>query len=108
MSSDRDRRSQRDSETTQDETPSRSLADNIRFGLGIGGGALLVLFLAQNFEDASINLLWFEFTMPLFFALLMAAVLGALATMALGFFRRRAKEAQLKDRAYIEKQKAKK
>lgn len=85
----------------------RSLTENVRLGLGIAGSVLLLLFLVQNFEDANINLLWFEFTMPLFFALLAAAILGALASMAFGFFRRRAKEAEQKERLRMEKEKKK-
>lgn len=82
---------------TPDAEDQRSLMDNLKLGGGIAGGILLVLFLAQNFEDASINILWFEATMPLFFALLLAAVLGAVATFAFGFFRRRARRVERRE-----------
>ena len=75
----------------------RSLMDNIKLGGGIAGALLLILFLIQNSEKARINVLWMEFQMPLFFALLLAAVLGACASMLFGFFRRRARRVERRE-----------
>jgi uncharacterized integral membrane protein len=58
----------------------RSLADNLR----LGGGAVLLLalaiFLLQNLDDAEINFLWFDWKLPLVFALVLSAAVGSLAT----------------------------
>ena len=75
----------------------RSLMDNLKLGGGIAGALLLILFLIQNSEEARINVLWMEFQMPLFFALLLAAVLGAFASMLFGFFRRRARRVERRE-----------
>ncbi len=74
-----------------------SVMDRIKLGGGIAGAVLLVLFLAQNSEDANITILFKDFTMPLFFALLLAAVLGAFASMLFGFFRRRARRVERRE-----------
>jgi uncharacterized integral membrane protein len=67
----------------------RTLTDNLRLG---GAGLLilaLLLFFAQNFEDANINFLWFEWETPLVMALVLSAVLGGLAGWLLATLRGR-------------------
>jgi uncharacterized integral membrane protein len=58
----------------------RTTIDNVRIGAGVALVAALVLFFAQNFEEANIDFLWFDWEMPLVFALLISALFGSLAT----------------------------
>jgi uncharacterized integral membrane protein len=64
----------------------------------IGGGVafgLLLLFLLQNLQDAEINFLWFEWNIPVIWALLASAAFGAIA--ALGFSALRGRRARSKE-----------
>ena len=74
----------------EQEAVQRSLAENIRLGAGIALIAALVLFVAQNFEDAEISFLWFDPEIPLAFALIISALVGALAAWLFSTFRGRA------------------
>jgi uncharacterized integral membrane protein len=74
---------------TPEPKPS-SLGDRLRLGAGAGGLILLVIFFLQNLQDATINILWFEWETSMIWALLVAAVLGALVALALSWFRGRA------------------
>ena len=67
-----------DNRSLQEALPGRSLTDNLKIGGGIAIIAAFVIFLFQNTEDAEISFLFWDSTMPLFFALLLAAGLGAL------------------------------
>lgn len=58
----------------------RSLADNIKLGAGVLLVGALALFFLQNFDDAQINFLWFDWELPLVFALVLSAAVGGLAT----------------------------
>jgi uncharacterized integral membrane protein len=58
----------------------RSLGDNLRIGGGVALLLGLALFLVQNFDEAQINFLWFDWELPLVFALLLSAAVGSLAT----------------------------
>ena len=58
----------------------RSLGDNLRLGGGVALLLGLALFLIQNFDDAQINFLWFDWELPLVFALVLSAAVGSLAT----------------------------
>ena len=58
----------------------RSLADNLRLGGGIALLAALALFFVQNLDDADIDFLWFNWDLPLVFALVLSAAVGGLAT----------------------------
>lgn len=82
----------------------RSLVGQIRLWGGIGGAALLVLFLVQNLDDARVRFLFWKFDIPLIFALIASAILGAVAVQVFGFFRRRAKEAALRERAAFQRE----
>jgi uncharacterized integral membrane protein len=65
------------------------MTDNARLaGAGVLVLALLVFF-AQNLDDANISFLWFDWEIPLFFALVLSAVLGGLATWLLTTLRGR-------------------
>jgi uncharacterized integral membrane protein len=68
----------------------RTLTDDVRLGGGIGIVLALVLFFAQNFDDAKISFLWFDWTMPLVFALLISAAFGGLSTWLFSTLRGRA------------------
>jgi len=57
-------------------------------GLGLAAAALLV-FVVQNTEDAQFNWLMIEITMPLWLALVIAAVLGAVIANLGGWMLRR-------------------
>jgi uncharacterized integral membrane protein len=103
MTRDRDQRQQA-AEYPEVEGP--GVLDRVRLGIGIVGALLLVLFLLQNLQDAEINFLWFTWDMPMVFALVASAVLGALAWGIVGFFRRRSQDSAL--RARIEAEHARK
>ena len=49
----------------------------------------MVLFFAQNFDDAQISFLWFDREVPLVLALLLSAAFGGLATWLLTTIRGR-------------------
>ena len=68
----------------------RSLAENIRLWSGIAALALLALFFVQNFGQAEIRFLFFSWEMPLVFALLISAGVGAIASWLFGTLRGRA------------------
>jgi uncharacterized integral membrane protein len=73
-----------------EQLPGRSLTDNLKLGGGIAIIAALVIFLLQNLEDADVTFLFWEWTFPLFFALLLAAGLGAIVAWMFTTFRGRA------------------
>ncbi len=67
-------------------------------GRGVGNGAIIVLvvaavallaFVVQNTEDVRFNWLMIELTMPLWLALVIAAVLGAIIANLGGWLLRR-------------------
>lgn len=72
-----------------EQLPGRSLTDNLKLGGGIAIIAALVIFLLQNLEDAEVTFLFWEWTFPLFFALLLAAGLGAIVSWMFTTFRGR-------------------
>lgn len=91
----------RDDPRTGVAADERSVADTIRLGLGIALALALALFFIQNFDDADINFLWMERSIPLVFALLISAVIGGLVTWLLLALRGRSarKERELELRA---------
>lgn len=89
MSSQMDDR-ERDTAAQEPLAGERTVTDNIRLGGGIAVVLALVLFFAQNFDDAKISFLWFDWTMPLVFALLLSAAFGGLATWLFSTLRGRA------------------
>jgi len=66
----------------------------VRLILFLVGIALLVIFIAQNSEEAQVELLWFEGFFPLSILIIGSALLGAVITMLGGMIvrRRRRKE----------------
>lgn len=72
-------------------TEGRSLLGQIRLWGGIGAGALLVAFLAQNLQTAEVNFLWMSYDIRMIYALGMAAALGAITFFFLGVLRRRSR-----------------
>jgi uncharacterized integral membrane protein len=64
----------------QEAVEQRSLGDNLRIGGGVALLAALALFLIQNFDEAQISFLWFDWDLPLVFALVLSAAVGSLAT----------------------------
>jgi uncharacterized integral membrane protein len=80
-------------------TKERSLGSQIRLWGGLAGAALLLLLLFQNLNRTDVTFLFWEWEVPLVLALIIAAVLGAVAAQVFGYFRRRAKEAELLERA---------
>ncbi len=89
MSSQMDDR-ERDTAAQEPLAGERTVTDNIRLGVGAAIVLALVLFFAQNFDDAKISFLWFDWTMPLVFALLLSAAFGGLATWLFSTLRGRA------------------
>ena len=72
----------------------RSLGDTLRLGGGVALVLALALFFIQNFDDARISFLWFDRSIPLVFALLLSAAVGALATWLFSTLRGRAARRQ--------------
>jgi uncharacterized integral membrane protein len=62
----------------------------LSFGLvaTIAGGGLLILFIAQNTQDVTLEFLFWSFTWPLWLFTLVVAVLGAVVWIGLGVLRR--------------------
>ena len=54
----------------------------------LGGGALLVIFMLQNTQDARVEFLFWEFTWPVWLLILVSAAAGALIWLGLGILRR--------------------
>jgi uncharacterized integral membrane protein len=54
----------------------------------LGGGGLLVLFMAQNTEEVTLEFLFWSFTVPLWLFTLTVAVLGSIVWIGLGVLRR--------------------
>lgn len=73
----------------------RPLAERVKLWAGIAAAALLLLFLLQNLQEATIHFLWFDWEVALILALLLAAIVGGAATWLLTTFRwRRRRESQ--------------
>jgi uncharacterized integral membrane protein len=54
----------------------------------VGGGALLVVFMAQNTEDVTLDFLWLSFTWPVWLLSLIMAFVGAVVWFGAGVLRR--------------------
>jgi uncharacterized integral membrane protein len=54
----------------------------------LGGGGLLVVFMAQNTDDVTLKFLFWSFTVPLWLFTLAVAILGAVLWIGLGVLRR--------------------
>jgi uncharacterized integral membrane protein len=54
----------------------------------IGGAALLIIFMAQNTEEVTLEFLFWDFNWPLWLLVLLSAVIGALVWLGLGMIRR--------------------
>jgi len=67
-----------------------------RRGLRLSGGAIasasglgaLGIFMVQNTEDVTVQFLFWDFTWPLWFLILVAALIGAIVWLGLGVLRR--------------------
>lgn len=69
----------------------RSQFGLVRLWVGIAAGCLLVLFLFQNLQKAEVNFLWMSYDIRTIYALLIAAALGALTALSIGYLRGRAR-----------------
>jgi uncharacterized integral membrane protein len=73
-------------------SPSASKQAGIRLSGGaiaaIGGGVLLVIFMAQNTERVTLEFLFWDFRWPLWVVVLLSATVGALIWLGLGVIRR--------------------
>jgi uncharacterized integral membrane protein len=54
----------------------------------LSGLAVLVIFMAQNTEDVTVDFLFWDFTWPVWLLTLAAALVGALVWFGLGVLRR--------------------
>lgn len=67
-----------------------------RRGLRLGGGAIasiggvaaLAIFMIQNTEDVTVQFLVWDFTLPVWLLILVAALVGAVVWLGLGVLRR--------------------
>jgi uncharacterized integral membrane protein len=73
------------------DKPGRGLFGSVKFYGGIGAVGLLGIFFAQNMQDVELNILWMSWTTPMFFALVLAAALGAVAAWFFSTMRGRAR-----------------
>jgi uncharacterized integral membrane protein len=51
----------------------------VKLGLGALAVTLLVVFFLQNLQEVDIHFLWFDWTTRMLYALVIAAIVGALA-----------------------------
>jgi uncharacterized integral membrane protein len=83
--------------------PEASLGDRVKLAGAFAAGAALVLFLLQNLQEVDVNFLWMEWHIQMVAALVAAAILGALTTMLIGFFRRRSHDAAMRQQVALER-----
>jgi uncharacterized integral membrane protein len=76
----------------QSPTPTGTASSGARLSGGaiaaLGGGGLLVVFMAQNTQDVTLQFLFWSFTWPLWLLILVTAALGSLLWIGLGVLRR--------------------
>ncbi|MHB8375656.1 MAG: hypothetical protein ACYDEB_01680 [Dehalococcoidia bacterium] len=77
-----------------ERTAAANLWGRVKLIVGLIALAVLTLFLLQNFQHADIRFLWFEWRTRMVFALLAAAVAGAIATIVIGALQVRGKGKQ--------------
>ena len=70
--------------------PSSSFRDllrqiNARMVLGFLAAVALIVFIAQNTDDAQVNFLWMDWSIPLFLLLLITVALSALCTVIISW-----------------------
>jgi uncharacterized integral membrane protein len=81
-------------QSTGDEGTSQQAErqQGLRLGGGaiasIAGGGALVLFMAQNTDDVTVQFLGWKFTWPVWLLILISALIGALVWFGLGVLRR--------------------
>lgn len=72
-----------------------------RLGFGaiasIAGGGLLLIFILQNTQDVQVDFLFWDFTWPLWFLLVVSATLGAVLWLGLGLLRRHRRRKERRD-----------
>ena len=78
--------------TQRSPTPTGTASNGARLSGGalaaLSGGGLLVVFMAQNTQDVTLQFLFWSFTWPLWLLILVTAALGALLWIGLGVMRR--------------------
>jgi uncharacterized integral membrane protein len=68
----------------------------IKLVVGLIALGALILFLVQNFQGAKVNFLWFTWHTQVIWALLAAAIAGAIATIVFGTLQARNAKARTK------------
>lgn len=61
-----------------------SMMTRVRWVVGAIAVVALVVFLLQNLQSADVNFLWFEWETRMLWAVVIAAIVGALAALAFG------------------------
>lgn len=61
----------------------------VKLGVGLAAVALLVVFFMQNLQEVDIHFLWFDWTTRMLYALVIAAIVGALAAAVFATTRRK-------------------
>ena len=87
-------------EGTEEKSASGSFRDLIsqisaRMVLGFLAAVALIVFIAQNTDDAEVNFLGWEWEIPLFLLLLITVALSALCTVIIGWFMRRRRHPEM-------------
>ncbi|MBF6600378.1 MAG: hypothetical protein IVW36_07710 [Dehalococcoidia bacterium] len=76
------------------EQPEGSTWSRIKLVIGLVALGALILFLLQNFQGAEVNFLWFTWRTRVVWALLGAAIAGAIATILWGTLQARGRRAR--------------
>jgi uncharacterized integral membrane protein len=63
----------------------------------LGGGAVLVVFMAQNTESVTLDFLFWSFTWPLWLLTIVIAVVGAVVWIGFGVLRRHRRRVARRD-----------
>jgi uncharacterized integral membrane protein len=85
----------------QSPTPTGTASKGARLSGGalaaLAGGGLLVVFMAQNTQDVTLQFLFWSFTWPLWLLMLVTAALGSLLWIGLGVLRRHRRRVARRD-----------
>jgi hypothetical protein len=63
----------------------------------LGGGALLIVFMAQNTESVTLDFLFWSFSWPLWLLMIVTAVVGAVVWIGFGVLRRHRRRVARRD-----------
>jgi uncharacterized integral membrane protein len=77
--------------TDSQPVESKSGLPSAKVMIGAAAAVLLVVFFLQNTEDVTVNILWIDWETQMVWALVVAAVLGAITAFFFSFMRGRSR-----------------